>query len=64
MREMRTTVTLDLAIKVAQELRSEDGENPEYDRALVELIRDMFGYLGCEDGEEARALVQALIGTR
>ena len=27
----------------ARELRSQDGENPEYDRALVELISQTFG---------------------
>ena len=27
-------------IRIASELRSENGENPEYDRALCELITD------------------------
>ena len=31
------------ALAVAQALRSEDGENPEYDRALCELIADIYG---------------------
>lgn len=30
-------------LAVAQALRSEDGENPEYDRALCELTADLYG---------------------
>lgn len=33
----------EIAIQAAQSLKSEHGENPEYDRALVELIADTFG---------------------
>lgn len=31
-------------IAAARGLRSMDGENPEYDRALVELSADLLGY--------------------
>ena len=31
----------DELIRCAKNLHSEDGENPEYDRALVELVREV-----------------------
>ena len=40
-------------IVAARGLRSESGENPEYDRALVELIRDT---IGGEYGDIARSI--------
>ena len=33
----------DRAVAAARSLRSETGENPEYDRALVEVLSDIFG---------------------
>jgi hypothetical protein len=35
------TVVFERMIQVGADLVSEDGENPEYDRAIYELIRDM-----------------------
>ena len=32
------------AIKVAADLLSDHGENPEYDRAITELVGDLFGF--------------------
>ena len=37
------TVTVAHLIRAAVDLRSENEENPEYDRALVELISDVIG---------------------
>jgi hypothetical protein len=34
----KTTITRAALIREARSLKSEHGENPEYDRALVELI--------------------------
>ena len=34
----RMNIAVTELVQAAQELRSEDGENPEYDRALVELV--------------------------
>ena len=34
-------ITVDELVFCARTLISEDGENPEYDRALVELVRDV-----------------------
>lgn len=39
----RDTAEWAKAIRAARSLKSETGENPEYDRALVELLWDMFG---------------------
>lgn len=36
-------ITYENAIRYAGDLASEHGENPEYDRALVELLADLFG---------------------
>jgi len=40
---IRQSVTRAEALVEARSLRSEHGENPEYDRALVELIYWTFG---------------------
>ena len=42
---MKTTETPEARriLKVARGLKSEDGENPEYDRALVEMTCDLLG---------------------
>lgn len=34
------------AINIARDLLSEDGENPEYDRAITELVADLYGVSG------------------
>lgn len=40
---VKTTRTYQDAIVAARGLKTEDASNPEYDRALVELIFDLFG---------------------
>lgn len=40
----------------AAQLVSEEGENPEYDRGVVELVADLFGYTS----DEKTALLDAL----
>jgi hypothetical protein len=48
-KQMTTTVDWDRKVslkklaELASRLKSEDGENPEYDRALVELVTDAAG---------------------
>lgn len=37
-------VSMRTLVKIAKDLASEDGENPEYDRALVELLTYAAGY--------------------
>jgi hypothetical protein len=44
----------------AKSLKSEDGENPEYDRALVELIADVSGH----PMEQSKPQVAALLGIK
>ncbi len=48
------------AIEAARELKSEHGENPEYDRALVELIRDLFN--PGVDSDDSREIIEVAIG--
>ena len=36
-------ITYEFALAIARNLRSEDGENTEYDRALLEFLYDAFG---------------------
>ena len=43
-------------IIIGRGLRSEDGENPEYDRALVEIIAEFCGY-PIDESDDARAAV-------
>lgn len=45
-------------IEIARGLRSEDGENPEYDRALVELICHAYGL----ESDSSRAHIAETIG--
>ncbi len=40
---MRKTITIQALIDEAATLLSEDGENPEYDRALAELVTFSMG---------------------
>lgn len=49
-------------IEVARGLVSEDGENPEYDRALVEMTSEL---LGLPLGEQStRTVVEFAIGVK
>jgi hypothetical protein len=48
------------AIEAARGLKSEHGENYEYDRALVELIRDLFN--PGLDSDDSREIVAVAIG--
>lgn len=59
---VRNLVSLTDAIRTASYLVSDDGENPEYDRAIYELIVDLFG-VGV-DVDEGRSLVAAAIKLR
>lgn len=38
------TVRLTNLVSLAKDLKSEEGENIEYDRALVELVNEAIGY--------------------
>ena len=49
----RLVVSLTTAVKEAKGLKSEDGENPEYDRALWELVARLFPEIGVPTGERA-----------
>lgn len=53
-------VTVHSVITHARDLVSDYGENPEYDRALVELVRDVTG--NQDDG--GREFVETLIGVK
>jgi hypothetical protein len=44
------------AARVARTLRSEAGENPEYDRALVEMVTRLSGRSHDDDADVARLL--------
>lgn len=46
-----------MIITVARDLRSEDGENPEYDRALVEMTTRLLGLSHEEDGPSIARLI-------
>jgi hypothetical protein len=47
------------AVRAAKELVSEDGENPEYDRAIVELMCDLLSI-----PTDHKVEVAALLGVR
>lgn len=55
----RQNIRIDDLVHLARSLRSEQGENPEYDRALVELVSDATGRT-----EEQRGEVEDLLGIR
>lgn len=61
---MRKNATYELAIAVAADLRSEQGENYEYDRALCEVISDMFGVGGEGGMDDGRAIVAQAAGIK
>jgi hypothetical protein len=44
-------------IDTARDLRSEHGENPEYDRALVELVANALGF----GDDEHRPLIERMV---
>jgi len=54
------TVTYREAITVARDLTSEDGENGEYDRALCELIGDLWGKRYVELGDRKMEVARDL----
>lgn len=53
------SVGIPTLVAIARDLRSEDGENPEYDRALIELVCEAAG-LSMDD----RMSVAARIGVK
>lgn len=55
--DLNQTVTIQELIQLAQFLKSEDGENGEYDRALLELVTD-----AARISQNDRTLVANLIG--
>ena len=55
------TITVTHVLDCAAGLRSEHGENPEYDRALVEMSMQL---LGISEDEPGRDTVKRLIGVR
>lgn len=52
-------IRLDALVQTAADLMSEDGENPEYDRALVELVRDLLPGVTADDREVVERLLRA-----
>lgn len=48
---MSTTITPAVLMRTAAALLSVEGENPEYDRALAELVTDLLG--GTSDDKDA-----------
>lgn len=60
------TVRQSVLIRAALDLVSEDGENSEYDRALVELLSDVIPVAGLDDLDpySKRACIARLIGAR
>ena len=53
---MRRNIKLTELLELARDLRSEDCENPEYDRALIELCCDAAGWSMDEKPEMAKLL--------
>jgi hypothetical protein len=53
-----STVTTERVVQVAADLMSEDGENPEYDRACVEIVRDL---LGMDWEDDTRSVIEAAL---
>lgn len=58
MRDIAFGVLRKIAFEAADDLRSEDGENPEYDRALVEMCCRMLNL----STDEHRHTIMALLG--
>ena len=59
--DQNKTVTVERLIKLARDLKSEHGENSEYDRALVELVTDAAG-LPMNGGKEQVARLLGITG--
>jgi hypothetical protein len=57
-------VTFDAVLQAARQLKSENSENPEYDRALRDMIVELFGGKMGFDSDANRVMVEAMIGTR
>jgi hypothetical protein len=55
--DLNQTVTIQELIQLAQFLKSEDAENKEYDRGLLELITD-----AARISQNDRTIVASLIG--
>lgn len=53
---IRASITLAALVDLARGPKSEDGENPEYDRALAELVTDAAGLPMDERGAMAALL--------
>jgi len=62
------TIDRNTVIRTARALLSEHGENPEYDRAIAELVRDLTGLPGDQDEIEAlirnRRVYRVMIGNK
>ena len=56
-------IPLDTILRVAGYLVSEDGENTEYDRALVELICDLSPDFSSDDKEDVLRRIRAAAST-
>lgn len=56
---MTVTITIDGLMRTAADLMSEDAENPEYDRALVELVCDLLPGVSTDDRETVERLLRA-----
>lgn len=52
-------VTIFQIVEVAKNLVSDEGENPEYDRAIIEMTRDLLGLT-----EFDREYVASLLGVK
>jgi hypothetical protein len=57
-------VTFDDVIQAARQLKSENNENPEYDRALRDMIVELFGGSMGFDSDNNRMIAEAMIGVR
>ena len=57
---MKASIWTRIIKDAARNLASEEGENPEYDRALVELAGELLGYSTSED----REYVENLLGIK
>ena len=57
---MKESIWTRIIKDAARNLASEEGENPEYDRALVELAGELLGYSTSED----REYVENLLGIK
>lgn len=57
---MHESIRLIHLIRLAAGLRSEDGENPDYDRALVELCADAAGLTQNDYGRVRKMMDEVL----